>query len=229
MNLRTKTVKLLKTHDQRPPSIRIDVIRTTGNPNRVMHENPLNPHLDSHDPPTLSRILLSNRMHSLDNSLHGDRTLGNPRRRNGFRRNSSQPGSGKLVRDMEVPPLHLPIRNRVGTGGQRQPIHRGGQRIRRQVQHAFARTQQVLGGLGPRTEPEHGAPTEPERRRHRREVGRTVLVVTGYQHDRRAEVEDARLDGRVRRSLHALDPAQRTNAKLAEIGRRDHRHREGRR
>src|SRR5690242_370237 len=68
---------------------------------------------------------------------------------------------------------------------------------RREVQYALAGTDNIGGCLRDSLKAEHTTPPQPEGRRHRREIGRAVLVDRADEDDRRAEVEDRRFYTRV--------------------------------
>src|SRR5262249_35077392 len=91
---------------------------------------------------------------------------------------------------VDVAPRQLPGRNRIAAGEARQTIDRRDIVHRWQVQDALLCADHVERGLGQCIQTEDTAPAEPERRRHRGEVGRAVLVFTADQHDRRAEIQD---------------------------------------
>jgi len=57
MHPRSKTVVLLKAHDQRTPGIRVDAIGGRRHPDVVMHMNPHDPHLQDEYLPALGVIV----------------------------------------------------------------------------------------------------------------------------------------------------------------------------
>ncbi|AGM06922.1 hypothetical protein AORI_4337 [Amycolatopsis keratiniphila] len=235
MDLRAEAVELLEAHDERPPPVGVDPVFGARHPHVVVNVDTLDAHLEHEHAAALFRIVLGEGVHGLDDGLHRHRAFRDTGRPDRLRADRGEPGAGELVRFVPVAAFVLTGRDRIGSGGQRQPVDGGRQRVGREIQNTFTVAHEILRRLGFRAQPEHASPAEPERRRHRGQVRGACLVDRRKEHHRRAEVEDSGLDtgvrglGRRRGNCHVRQLRRLAHRRLARIGRRDqHRRRRAR-
>src|ERR1700730_4558113 len=93
-----------------------------------------------------------------------DRALQDAWRRDGFRCHRRQPGDAELVGFISVATQRLASRNWIGAGCPGKAIDAIHLVLRRKIDDALARSNDVLGSLRYRLETQHCAPTEPEHR-----------------------------------------------------------------
>src|ERR1700730_18824456 len=94
-----------------------------------------------------------------------DRALQDAWRRDGFRRHRRQPGDAELVGFISVAAQRLARRNGIGSGCcAGKAIDAIRLILRRKIDDALARSDDVLSSLRYRLETQHCAPTEPEHR-----------------------------------------------------------------
>jgi hypothetical protein len=73
MQLRAQPIKVLKTHDERPPLVRIDTVRIAVHQYRLLEMHPLDAGLDAFDPSALHVVIVGYALDGFDLGfeLHG--------------------------------------------------------------------------------------------------------------------------------------------------------------
>ena len=194
-----KTKEVLEAHDQRAPALGIDPVPVPGEPHRVGHVHPQDPHLERHRPSPPRRIAHRQRMYRRQLRLEVDRALRHARGCHQLARDRREAGVRELVLHMPVAVGGLPFRHGVRPRGPRQPVHRPDLFHRRQAEDALAGALDVGRRVRARAEAEQAAPAQPPGAGHRGEVGGAVGIGRADQHDGGAEVEDGGID----RAVHA--------------------------
>src|SRR2546423_5531377 len=124
----------------------------------------------------IRRDVFSERPYIVNNGFHLDRALQHARRSDGFRGYRGQTRQTELVRFIAVAPAQFLLRYRVSPSCHRESIDLRDQVRRGKIDDAFARSEQICRRLTHLAESEHAAPPKPPRRRHWREVGRTIFI-----------------------------------------------------
>ena len=84
--------------------------------------------------------------------------------------------------------------HRIRARGAGEAVDSGDEVGGRQIEHAFAGANHVLGGPGVAREPEHAAPSHPPDRGHRREILGAVVIGRSDQDDGCSEIQNGRVD-----------------------------------
>ncbi|MEH2505378.1 hypothetical protein V1290_004189 [Bradyrhizobium sp. AZCC 1578] len=145
--LRHQPVELLEAHDQRPPFVGIDTVGLVIHHDSRMRMHARDAHLDRGKIAAPDRILLGHPVDACDLGFDLHRAFQRARRRDGFARHRAQAAQAKLVTRVPIAAHPLARRHRIRAGRASQTIDRADQCGRRQIEHALACPDHVLGGL----------------------------------------------------------------------------------
>jgi hypothetical protein len=145
----------------------------------------------------------------VDDALHLHWTLAHARWRNRLRLHGSESRDAEFVRFMAVPPLTLFLRHRALAGGESETIDMRHQIFRGEIDNTLACAYEVVGSLSHLPQAKHATPTQPPRRRHRRQIRRAVRIQGADERYGCSEIEDGRVDRLVHRPTISVPPGRR--------------------
>jgi len=164
VHFRAKSVEFLETHDQRPPFVGIDAVPLACRQDRLLDMHALNANLDNVGAAFQFGIIFGQVMHRLHHCLELHLAFLHARRPNRLRLHWSQSGDAEFIPLEAIAALNFSGGHRVRAGSARQPIDRGNEIDRGQIEHALAGALHVFRRLRLRRQAQHAAPAEPERR-----------------------------------------------------------------